>query len=209
MTTRTTKTFEDRLLDELRREIALRAEDVPEPEPVIRRTLTTRRALVALAACAAAAGVVVVGLPSSTGGSSAYAVERNEDGTVTVSMEDILLSGDDQKELKELSERLRAEGIGVTVDKPRNGYVCAGRRGEVYQPGWVVGPPRGTGEVVMPSHAFVLRPGDSLVFELPQWPAKDRAAPASTVIGYKGRAEPCREVPWDGSGARRDSFEEK
>lgn len=208
MTTRTTKTFEDRLLDELRREIALRAEDVPEPEPVIRRTLTTRRTLVALAACAAAAGVVV-GLPSSTGGSSAYAVERNEDGTVTVSMEDILLSGDDQKELNELSERLRAEGIGVTVDKPRNGHVCAGRRGEVYQPGWVVGPPRGTGEVVMPSHAFVLRPGDSLVFELPQWPAKDRAAPASTVIGYKGRAEPCREVPWDGSGARRDSFEEK
>ncbi|MFF5361487.1 hypothetical protein ACFY4I_19145 [Streptomyces scabiei] len=208
MTTRTTKTFEDRLLDELRREIALRAEDVPEPEPVIRRTLTTRRALVALAACAAAAGVVV-GLPSSTGGSSAYAVERNGDGTVTVSMEDILLSGDDQKELKELSERLRAEGIGVTVDRPRKGYVCAGRRGDAYQPGWVVGPSPGTGEVVMPSHAFVLRPGDSLVFELPQWPAGDRAAPASTVVGYKGQAEPCREVPWDGSGARRDSFEEK
>ncbi|MFM9588846.1 hypothetical protein ACKI1J_07695 [Streptomyces scabiei] len=207
MTTRTPKTFEDRLLDELRREIALRAEDVPAPVPAVRRTLTTRRALVALAACAAAAGVVV-GLPSSTGGSSAYAVERNGDGTVTVSMEDILLSGDDQEELKELSERLRAEGIGVTVDKPRNGHVCAGRRGEVYQPGWVVGSSRGTGEV-MPSHAFVLRPGDSLVFELPQWPTGDRTAPASTVVGYKGQAEPCREVPWDGSGARRDSFEEK
>ncbi|KND34987.1 hypothetical protein [Streptomyces stelliscabiei] len=205
MTTRTTKTFEDRLLDELQREIALRAEDVTEPDPVIRRAITTRRALVALAACVAAAGAVVA-LPSSTGGSQAYAVERNGDGSVTVSMEDILLSGDDQKEL---SERLRAEGISVTVDRPRKGYVCAKRRGEAYQPGWVVGPSRGTGEVVMPSHAFILRPGDSLVFELPQWEAGDRAAPASTVFGYKGRAEPCREVPWDGSGVRRDSFEEK
>ncbi|MFM9449760.1 hypothetical protein [Streptomyces europaeiscabiei] len=202
MTTRTTKTFEDRLLDELQREIALRAEDAPEP--VIRRTITTRRALVALAACVAAAGVVVA-LPSSTGGSSAYAVERNGDGSVTVSMDDILLSGDDQKEL---SERLRAEGISVTVDKPRKGYVCAKRRGEAYQPGWVVTSSRGTGEA-MPSRAFTLRPGDSLVFELPQWRAGDRAAPASTVFGYKGRAEPCREVPWDGSGPRRDSFEEK
>ncbi|MFD9117406.1 hypothetical protein [Streptomyces bottropensis] len=201
MTTRTTKTFEDRLLDELRREIALRAEDVPEP--VNRRTITTRRALVALAACVAAAGVVVA-LPSSTGGAQAYAVERNDDGSVTVSMKEIGLSGDDQKEL---SQRLRAEGISVTVDKPRNGYVCAGFRGEAYQPGWVVGPSRGTAEVV-PHHAFTLRPGDSLVFELPQWGAGDRA-PASTVVGFKGRAEPCREVPWDGSGARRDSFEEK
>ncbi|MDX3690780.1 hypothetical protein PV726_10700 [Streptomyces europaeiscabiei] len=201
MTMKTTKTFEDRLLDELQREIALRAEDAPEP--VIRRTITTRRALVALAACVAAAGVVVA-LPSSTGGSSAYAVERHEDGSVTVSMEDIVLSGDDQKEL---SERLRAEGISVTVDKPRNGHVCARRRGEAYQPGWVVGSSRGTGDV-MPSHAFTLRPGDSLVFEVPQWGAGDRA-PASTVFGYKGRAEPCREVPWDGSGVRRDSFEEK
>ena len=201
MTTKTTKTFEDRLLDELQREIALRSED--RPEPVIRRTITTRRAFVALAACVAAAGVVVA-LPSSTGGSSAYAVERHEDGSVTVSMEDIVLSGDDQKEL---SERLRADGISVTVDKPRNGYVCAQPRGESYRQGWVVGSSRDA-TAVMPVHAFTLRPGDSLVFEEPQWGTRDRA-PAATVYAFKGRAEPCREVPWDGAGARKDSFEEK
>ncbi|WP_327395706.1 hypothetical protein [Streptomyces phaeochromogenes] len=204
MSARTTKTFEDRLLNELQREIALRAEVPPEPEPVIRRTITTRRALVALAACVAAVGVVV-GLPSSHGGSPAYAVERNGDGSVAVSIEDIELSGDDQKEL---SERLRAEGISMTVDKPRNGYVCAGRRGEAYQPAFAVGPSRGTGEVFPPMRAFTLRPGDSVVFEEPQWGTRD-PAPAAIVTAYKGRAEPCREVPWDGSGARRDSFEEK
>ncbi|QYX78077.1 hypothetical protein [Streptomyces akebiae] len=206
MSGKTARTFEDRLLDELRREIALRGEDGPVPAvpvvPVIRRRITPRRAVVALAACVAAAGAVVA-LPSSQGGSSAYAVERHADGSVTVSMEDIVLSGDDKREL---GERLRADGISVTVDKPRSGYVCAQPRGEAYQPAWVVG---SSGDApVMPVHAFTLRPGDSLVFEEPQWGTRDRA-PASIVYAFKGRVEPCQEVVWDGSSARRDSFDEK
>ncbi|MDT0570702.1 hypothetical protein RM704_25130 [Streptomyces sp. DSM 3412] len=199
MSGKTVKTFEDRLLDELRREIALRGED--GPEPVVRRRITPRRAVVALVACVAAAGAVVA-LPSSQGGSSAYAVERHEDGSVTVSMRDIVLSGDDKRELR---ERLRADGISVTVDRPRSGYACAQPRGEAYQPAWAVG----SGDApVMPVHAFTLRPGDSLVFEEPQWGTRGRA-PASVVYAFKGRVEPCQEVPWDGSGARRDSFEEQ
>ncbi|MFF7261449.1 hypothetical protein ACFZCL_14330 [Streptomyces sp. NPDC008159] len=205
MTTKTGKTagtFEDRLLGELQREIALRAADRTEEEPVLRRRVTPRRALVALAACAVAAGVVV-GMPSSTGGPQAYAVERNDDGTVTVSMEDIGLSGD---ELKGLSERLRADDISVTVDRPRDGFVCDHPRGDAYQPGWIR-ESSGGGDV-MPVHAFTLRPGDSLVFEEPQWKPRKRM-PASVVYAFKGQAEPCREVPWDGAGAAKGMFEEK
>ena len=200
MSTRTTKTFEDRLLNELQREIALRAEDPPQPEPVIRRTITTRRALVALAACVAAAGGVVA-LPASTGGAQAYAVERHEDGSVTVSMEEILLSGEEKKEL---TERLRAEGITVSVDKPRSGYVCAQPRGEMYSPRWVMG---SSGDVMV-EHAYTLRSGDSLVFEEPE-PVKGRTSPAASIYAVKGAVEPCEEVPWDGNLAFEESPQSK
>ncbi|GHB80863.1 hypothetical protein GCM10010306_088930 [Streptomyces umbrinus] len=191
MSTRTTKTFEDRLLNELQREIALRAEDPPQPEPVIRRTITTRRALVALAACVAAVGGVVA-LPASTGGAQAYAVERHEDGSVTVSMEEILLSGEEKEEL---TERLRAEGITVSVDKPRSGFVCAQPRGEVYSPRWSL---NSSGDPsVMPKHEYTLRSGDSLVFEEPE-PVKGRTGPDPSIYATKGAVQPCDEVPWDG-----------
>ncbi|MDX3587051.1 hypothetical protein OG920_27455 [Streptomyces europaeiscabiei] len=182
MTTRTTKTFEDRLLDELQREIALRAEDVPEP--VIRRTITTRRALVALAACVAAAGVVV-GLPSSTGGAQAYAVERNDDGTVTVTGEELAT----WEHRGELAEQLHDVGIRTSFDRPRSGYVCAKPRGETPGPEKVTDP----GAL----WTYTLRPGDTLVFEDPE-PIKDSVSPAGVMYVVKGKAKPCREVPYEG-----------
>jgi hypothetical protein len=193
MTMKTTKTFEDRLLDELQREIALRAEDAPEP--VLRRTITTRRALVALAACVAAAGVVVA-LPSSTGGSSAYAVERHEDGSVTVSMEDIVA----WEYRGELAERLRAEGIFVSVDKPRSGYVCAQPRGE--------SPTRGVVVRRDDVWKYTLRPGDTIAFEDPE-PVKGGISPAGSMYAVKGRIKPCREVPWEGPVVFEKSLKSK
>ncbi|MFJ2263521.1 hypothetical protein ACIOKD_35365 [Streptomyces sp. NPDC087844] len=201
MSARTTMTFEDRLLNELQRELALRTEYSPVAEPASRRTITTRRALVALAACVVAAGGAVA-LPASTGGAQAYAVERHEDGSVTVSMEEILLSRDEKEEL---TERLRAEGINVSVDNPRSGYVCARPRGEMYQPRWSLtssGDPS-----VIPKHKYTLRPGDSLVFEEPE-PA-GRTSPAASVYAVKGAVEPCAEVPWDGGRPFEESPESK
>ncbi|MCX4234785.1 hypothetical protein ACH4Y0_00585 [Streptomyces sp. NPDC020707] len=212
MSARTTKTFEDRLLDELKRELALRVEDAPvEDSPVVvpsvaepssRRRITTRRALVALAACAAAVGGAVA-LPASTGGAQAYAVERHEDGSVTVSLEEILLSRQDKEEL---TDRLRVEGIHVSVDKPRSGYVCAHPRGEVYQPLWSLtssGDPSG----VMPKYEYTLRSGDWLVFEEPE-PA-GRISPDPTVYAVKGAVKPCAEVPWDGKRPFEEAPESK
>lgn len=182
MTMKTTKTFEDRLLDELQREIALRAEDAPEP--VIRRTITTRRALVALAACVAAAGVVVA-LPSSTGGSQAYAVERHDDGTVTVTGEELAT----WEHRGELAEQLHDVGIRTSFDRPRSGYVCAKPRGETPGPEKVTDPNA--------LWTYTLRPGDTMVFEDPE-PIKDSVSPAGVMYVVKGKAKPCREVPWEG-----------
>ncbi|WP_119580970.1 hypothetical protein [Streptomyces europaeiscabiei] len=182
MTTRTTKTFEDRLLDELQREIALRAEDAPEL--VIRRTITTRRALVALAACVVAAGVVVA-LPSSTGGSQAYAVERHDDGTVTVTGEELAT----WEHRGELAEQLHDVGIRTSFDRPRSGYVCAKPRGETPGPEKVTDPNA--------LWTYTLRPGDTMVFEDPE-PIKDSVSPAGVMYVVKGKAKPCREVPWEG-----------
>lgn len=184
MSTRTTKTFEDRLLDELRREIALRAEDVPEPAPAVRRTVTTRRALVALAACVAAAGVVV-GLPSSNGGSPAYAVERNGDGTITVTTDEIVA----WEYRGELAEQLHALGVRTSFDRPRSGFVCAQPRGET------PGPEKVTDPGALWTHT--LRPGDTMVFEYPE-PIKDSVSPAGVMYVVKGKAKPCREVPYEG-----------
>ncbi|MGW1668975.1 hypothetical protein [Streptomyces sp. NPDC002324] len=177
MTTRTTKTFEDRLLDELQREIALRAEDGPEREPVIRRTITTRRALVALAACVAAGGVVVA-LPSSSGGAKAYAVERNDDGSITIRTEKKL----SYRDRDEMVERLRAEGIYVSIDRPRKGYVCEQPRGETDPPG-----PKG-------AFSFTLWPGETLALEGPDM-VKDGVRPTGNTYVVKGLVEACREVP--------------
>jgi hypothetical protein len=188
-TRKTGHTFEDRLLGELQREIALRAADRTEEEPVLRRRVTPRRALVALATCAVAAGVVVA-VPSSTGGSPAYMVERNDDGTVTVSVQEMLLSGDDRREL---AERLRAEGIYVSIDRPRSGFVCAQPRGEEYSPR---GEYDGTSGDFF-ERPYVLRHGDTLVFEDPE-PVKGSVSPAGSMYAVKGKAKPCREVPWKG-----------
>ncbi|MEI5523988.1 hypothetical protein WB401_18580 [Streptomyces brasiliscabiei] len=187
MSTRTTRTFEDRLLGELQREIALRAEERSEPEPVLRRrAITTRRALVALAACVAAAGGVVVALPASTGGSQAYAVEEHEDGSVTVSVDDIVK----WEYQGELTERLRELGIRVSVDRPRSGYVCAQPRGE--------SPPPGVAIRAEDIWKYTLRPGDTMVFEDPA-PIKGSVSPAGSMYVVKGKAKPCKEVPYEGA----------
>ncbi|MFI1047454.1 hypothetical protein ACH4U3_16915 [Streptomyces griseoruber] len=90
------ESFEDRLLAELKREIELREEVVAAPVP--RRLLTRRRASLALAACAVAAAVAIA-VPGSAGGSRAYAVERHEDGSVTLTIKERRIGVEDQRAL--------------------------------------------------------------------------------------------------------------
>ncbi|MCX5559472.1 hypothetical protein [Streptomyces sp. NBC_00038] len=123
MSTRTT--FEDRLLDGLKSEIELRGTGTAEvgtgkANASVRRLFTPRRLAVAAAACAVA-GLAVVVVPGSPTDSVAYAVERHDDGSVTLTVKDQNIGIDAQREL---AKQLRPNGIQVTVNVLAPGYVC-------------------------------------------------------------------------------------
>ncbi|QNP71954.1 hypothetical protein IAG44_22745 [Streptomyces roseirectus] len=99
--------FEERLLDELKRDAVLR--DVARV-PVRRRVV--RRGLLAGAVCAAVAVGWAV-LPTSSD-SAAYAVEKNSDGSVTLSVKE---AGGEEVALRLVSvpEEIRRGGMAVDV----------------------------------------------------------------------------------------------
>ncbi|MFH8469291.1 hypothetical protein [Streptomyces sp. NPDC017991] len=188
-----TKTFEDRLLDELKREITLRADELPAPAP--RRRVAPRRAVIALAASTAVAGALIA-LPSATGGSSAYAIERQPDGSIVLNMLDqVGLFEEDQQ--KELAERLRAEGIHVSIDTPRAGYVCAEPRGRNLLPETMKGSVDGDDSAG--EFKVTLHPGDSVAVEDPQPPVKPGVYAVGRVLMFEGPMKPCQEVPFEGA----------
>ncbi|KUJ67503.1 hypothetical protein ACZ90_26970 [Streptomyces albus subsp. albus] len=117
-------TFEDRLLTELQQEIRLRAAEEQTGRAPVRRLVTARRVGFGLAACGAAATVAVV-LPGSAG-SSAYAVESHPDGRVTLTIDDLMNTAEEQQDLV---RDLQAAGIKTKVDNPPAGKVCAQPRG--------------------------------------------------------------------------------
>lgn len=118
MTTRAT--FEDRLLAELQGEIELRRS---VPVPAVRRPLLTGRRLALAAGLCAAAGLAVVLAPGTPAQSPAYAVERHDDGTVSLTVKDQDIDVEAQRAL---ARRLRTNGIAVEVQILRPGYVCEG-----------------------------------------------------------------------------------
>ncbi|KAB1985989.1 hypothetical protein [Streptomyces triticiradicis] len=165
-----TPTFEDRLLDELKREIALRGSTGRETAPAgartpergtrasVRRLLTVRRITVAAIGCAMAALATVVA-PGSPAAPAAYAVERHGDGSVTLTVKDQHIGVGAQRELAVV---LRRSHIAVIVDVLAPGYVC---RGEPVV--WGVGE-RGARMPVLVQQfprEISLRPGNVLVFE--------------------------------------------
>lgn len=140
-------TFEDRLLQELKHELELRAARVPAVAAVRapgRRRVIARRAGWGLAACTAAAAVAVA-LPGSAS-TAAYAVEENGDGTVTFTINDAALTPQEQRDL---TRELNAVGIAVLVENLPPGKECAYPRGEESGTGFVM--IRGKGDAVVPS----------------------------------------------------------
>ncbi|NGO72399.1 hypothetical protein [Streptomyces boncukensis] len=119
-----TQTFEDKLLNELKREVLL-APGAPEEAARARRRVTPRRAVLATAAVGAAAAAAVA-LPASTGSSAAYAIHKHRDGSITLTLHELLV---DRAEQHELAERLRSEGVRVSFDELKPGYHCGQRRG--------------------------------------------------------------------------------
>ncbi|MEV6103102.1 hypothetical protein AB0M28_00085 [Streptomyces sp. NPDC051940] len=168
-------TFEDRLLGELKREIELRE---PAPAPARRRIVTVPRLALA-AGMATAAAVAAVMVPGAPGTSQAFAVEKNPDGSVTVTVDDLTLSASRQKEL---AERLRAEGVRVSIDSLALDEACERPRGEQIQPERMEGP----------DWRITLDRGDTLAIE--NNVRADGAYQASTLYGIEGKAEACNPV---------------
>ena len=104
--------FETRLLEELKREVTLAAarDQAEAPEPAWRRLLTGRRLAIATTGVAAAACALVM-LPGGAD-SPAYAVERHEDGTVSVELNARELS---REELDGLVLDLHEAGLTTLV----------------------------------------------------------------------------------------------
>ncbi|TDC19216.1 hypothetical protein E1265_24325 [Streptomyces sp. 8K308] len=119
-------TFEDRLLDELKHEVR-RAATTEAPAAPRRRAITPARAGLGLATAAAAAAAFLL-LPGG-GASPAYAVERNEDGTVAFTYSEFREY--DSEDIRNMVADLRAAGMTI-VEEPEDVLVCGD--GDRYHP---------------------------------------------------------------------------
>ncbi|MFE7837020.1 hypothetical protein ACFU53_13510 [Streptomyces sp. NPDC057474] len=188
--------FEDRLLDGLKREIELReagtgvagaGSDEGRAKTSVRgmsALLTPRRIAVGATACAAA-WLAVAAVPGSPAASKAYAVERNGDGSVRLTVRDQDISVVDQREL---AREVRPWGIHVTIDVLAPGYVCD--RSDVTSAFPAIDE-QGNPVPVIPMEArwdVTLRRGNVLAFENTRGDSRPRA-----VEFYEARseAEPC------------------
>ncbi len=110
--------FEERLLTELRQVAAERTE--PSAEPAARRSAWKPRTF-ALGGGAAAVAVAAIAIVAGSGGSpsSAYAVEKNPDGEVSVKIESL-------KDAEGLEAKLAEVGVPADVNfAPAQTVVCA------------------------------------------------------------------------------------
>jgi hypothetical protein len=179
MSTRTT--FEDRLLDELKKEIGRR-----ERKASVRPLFAARRIAVVAVACAAA-WLASIGLPGSPTDSAAFAVEHRGDGSVKFTVKAQTISVGAQRELK---TKVSSWGIEVTIDLLAPGYVC--KRSKVTP---LVGLDRQGNRVpIIPLKAgsdFTLHRGNVLAFENTKGSNRPRAV---EVYQTRAEAEPCVPV---------------
>ncbi|MFD5696957.1 hypothetical protein [Streptomyces lasiicapitis] len=214
-----TQTFEDRLLEELQREVRLQdagAGSRPAAVPVRRRFVTPVRAGAVLVACAAATVTAIV-VPGGEGGSSAYAVERLSGGAVRVTLSDLTL---DIGEQEALAGKLRAAGVRVSVDEVPKGKACRMPRGEMIgntvisllnsapqdgkgdgadgraesRPGQVekrTAKPVPDGKV----WKLVFHRGDTMVMERGTGAHPGNDSGSTSFYGIRGKAAPCELVP--------------
>ncbi|WP_454331798.1 hypothetical protein [Streptomyces glaucescens] len=156
------------------------------PAPGRRRRAVTapRLGLVALACVAAGAAWVLA--PGSPADTPAYALESHPDGSVTLTLNDIALGGRLQDGL---AERLKRQGIHVSVDDLPAGYQCTHPRGETL-PG-----PFARGEDGAGGWEITLRRGDSLAFESTAQLQPDGSRQrVVSFYGVRGEIAPCDPV---------------
>ncbi|WP_330462136.1 hypothetical protein [Streptomyces sp. NBC_00775] len=149
-------------------------------------------------------------IPGSPAESKAYAVERHGDGSVTLTLNDLTPRPDDQREL---TERLRANGIHVDIQNLDFTHQCKQPRGEAIPGNYNVSPAAGArGNASAPPHKpeqassltplmdtwkITLHRGDTLAFENNLLhDSKHPGSVVRSVIFYavKGAIKPCVPV---------------
>jgi hypothetical protein len=118
----TPDTFEDRLLAELRQVVAARPAPTHPASAAARRS-PRARLLAGAAAAAAVAAVAVVVAGGGDPAAPAYAVSRQADGDVSVSISSL-------SDADGLEGKLRAAGIPAVVDYTPAGKMCREPRGK-------------------------------------------------------------------------------
>ncbi|WP_128381203.1 hypothetical protein [Streptomyces cavernae] len=185
--------FEDRLLNELKGEVALRAaEDGPVPSTA-RRVVTPGRVGIALATCGVAAAAVVA-MPGA-GTTPAYAVEKNSDGTVTLKLDDIVLSGPEQQDLV---RKLEEAGVNTQVNQVPSKMRCAVPEAQLLAQIVGIDPaavdePAGPPTEKAKKWKKTLKQGDTLRIDNY---AAEGASPAGFAYSlFKGKISPCKLEP--------------
>lgn len=150
---------------------------------------TRKRFAWGLAAAAIAAGVTVA-MPDGPTTTPAYAVEKNADGTLTVSVRDLDWHGDPEQ-FERLAKKIRAAGFTAIVDKVPPGKRCALDRGKPLKQ-------RNVGDGKW-SYQYVMTHADAFLVEenLPGAAPKgsDWESPRSFRYAFiKGRFKPCDPV---------------
>ncbi|MEU0193907.1 hypothetical protein ABZ250_29295 [Streptomyces afghaniensis] len=211
-------TFEDRLLEELQREIRLRESaeagpsgartgeretEAPSGRFLARLALLAPRRLAVIAAACAAAWLAAVVVPGSPSDSKAYAVEPVGDGSVRLTVMEQSIGVPAQRAL---AEKVRPWGIEVSIVLLPAGYVC--ERSKVSPVTDIHGRPLIVdGRPLIPVKAgwdVTLRRGNVLAFENTRGDSRPRAV---EFYATKREAEPCVPVkvslPDVRSGRRR------
>lgn len=154
----TTGSFQEQLLAELKETVAERAA-APAPAP---GRNSVRRGVKIGTALAAACAISV--LPSLFDGTAtpAFAVERNDDGSISVLMREYT-------EPRRLQERLRDLGVNVVVDFVPTDKHCQEPRADFTAPDpllWTSMPPRDGRSGYMRLRPDRIAPGQTLVMEV-------------------------------------------
>jgi hypothetical protein len=209
--------YEERLLTELRALAERNAAEAP-PEPAYRGRGVARRPKLALAGLAGGACVASVAIAFSGGdgrGSTAYAVQPHDDGSVTIEIKRL-------EDAAGLEDELQAAGVPAKVDFVQLGRTCREPRFESAPPrtleligglsipvtiGAVTTGPPELEQRLARSISFTLRtgatgdlqPGETLVITSRQG-VHPRAEPPQTMTSItlaiaRGSVAPCDPVP--------------
>jgi hypothetical protein len=189
--------FEENLLAQLKNVVANRAVDSAAPmtgrsaRRPRRRLVLAGGAVVAVAAVAAIAGPSVLGLHTS----AAYAVERDPDGSIRVSIYDY-------RDPKGLQQRIEAFGVKAAVDYLPAGMTCREPRADFVPPtrmpremvDWA---PLSSKDHYFKVHPQYIAPGQTFVYTVQVSTNRHGRSQRFAIRLANGPVAPCTPVPGD------------